>query len=309
MTETGYSTRINKFDSFFLWVASLSGVGFSIFITYLKLPLLTYFPIFLLIAIGLGIGYLNGAIFCDSFTNRIRGWSYVLIGLAIYVPLATIKFSEAYLSQKYPEYVNLEPILSTVAGIVFVVIYLICMIKVTPKIYESFGLRYGVVTKKILNRTTLASVISGFTLFIFVSAISLSSNLFTFGVFILLILFLAAPIFTQERRVKKLSLLERFQDCVNVETLEKKFLLNLFLILSAVLTLSLLIISQLSHSDFQVMGILILSISFIASILGLYFGLLYSDRGDLVKIKETLEAPLTENEIQELNRIVNLVNS
>ena len=108
MAENSNLTRINKLDSFFLWVASFSGVGFSIFIAYLKLPVLPYVPIFILIAISLGIGYLNGAVFCDSFTNRMRGWNYFLIGLAIYIPLASIKFSETYLSQKYSTYANLE---------------------------------------------------------------------------------------------------------------------------------------------------------------------------------------------------------
>ena len=309
MTEIGYSTRINKLDSFFLWVASLSGVGFSIFISFLRVPVLTYFPIFILIAIGVAIGYLNGAVFNDSFANRMRGWSYLLIGLAIYVPLASLKFSETYLTQKFLGYTNLEPIFSVIFVMAFVVAYLICVIKVTPRIYESFGLRYGVVTKRILYRTAIASVILGFTLFILVSAINLSYNLLTFAIFLILMLLFASPIAMQERRVKKLLPLEKFQDCINIEILEKKIYYYFFIVLFLALSLLLLIVSKLPQSEFQGIVILILVILYFVSIFGVYFGLIFSDRGDKVKIKETYERTLTETEIGEFNRVVNFINS
>jgi hypothetical protein len=309
MTTPDYQTRINKLDSFFLWIASLSGVGFSIFISFLQVPVLTYFPIFVLIAIGVAIGYLNGAVFQDSFANRMRGWSYLLIGLAIYVPFAGLKFSEIYLTQKFPGYTNWEPVFSTISGMVFVVAYFICVIKVTPRMYDSFGLGYGVVTKRILNRTAIASVILGFTLYIFVSAINFSSDLLTFAIFLILMLSFATPITVQERRVKKLLPLEKFQDCISIEILEKKIYYYTFIGLFFALSLLLLIVSKLPQSEFQGIVVLILLIFYITSILGVFFSLIFSDRGDMVRIKEKFERKLTATENDELNRVVNFVNS
>lgn len=309
MTTTDYQTRINKLDSFFLWVASLSGIGFSIFISFLHVPALTYFPIFVLIATAVAIGYLNGGVFHDSFANRMRGWSYLLIGLAIYVPFASLKFSETYLNQKFSGYSNWEPVLSAISAMVVVVAYFICVIKVTPRIYESFGLLYGAVTKKILYRTAIASVILGFTLFIFVSAINLSSNMLTFAIFLVIMLLFASPIVMQERRVKKLLPLEKFQDCLNIEALEKKLYYYFFIALFFVLSLLLLLVSKLPQSEFQGIVILILIIFYFASVFGVYFSLVFSDRGDRVRKKETFERTLTETEIEELNRVVNFFNS
>jgi hypothetical protein len=200
-----YEKRINKLDSFFLWVASLSGVGFSIFIAYLKLPVLPYAPIFVIIALSLGIGYLNGAVFNDSFTNRMRGWNYFLTGLAIYVPLVSIKFSEPYFVANNISYSNFEPVLSATAGIIFVVLYLIFTIKVTPLIYRNLGRQYGVVTKRILNRSTVASVILGFSLFILVLAIGLLSNWVTLTIFVVIFFLFISPLVTEERRIKKIN--------------------------------------------------------------------------------------------------------
>ncbi len=305
---TDYQTRINKFDSFFLWVASFSGVGFSIFIAYLKLPVLPYIPIFILIAISLGIGYLNGAVFSDSFTNRIRGWNYFLTGSAIYIPLASIKFSETYMTAHYPGYSNFEPTLSATVGIIFVILYLIFTQKITPAVYASLGNQFGSVTKKILNRSTLASVILAFSLFMLIFTVELSTNLLTLAIFIIFILMFIAPIVTQEKRIKKLMPLEKYQDCVNIETLQKNFYFNVSSVLVAVLTLSLFIVSQLPHSNFQVLTLLAIVIVFIGSIIGLYLSLIHSDRGDLVTIKEAYERQLTQAEIEEMNRIVNSVN-
>jgi hypothetical protein len=80
-------------------------------------------------------------------------------------------------------------------------------------------------------------------------------------------------------------------------------------VLIAVLTLSLLVVSQLPHSNFQFITLLVLVVGFIGSVIGLYLGIIHSDRGDLVTIKETYERPLTQMEIEEMNKIVNSVNS
>jgi hypothetical protein len=209
----------------------------------------------------------------------------------------------------YPSYSSFEPSLSALVGIIFVVLYLIFTARITPKVYENFGYQFGDVTKKILNRSTLASVILGFFLFILVSAIELSTNLLTLIIFIIFFLMFIYPIVTQERRIKKLMPLEKYQDCVNIETLQKNFYLNISLVFGAVFMLSLLIITLLPHSSFQVVILLVLLIGFVCSIIGVYLALIHSDRGDLVRIKETYERLLTETEIEELNRIVNLVNT
>jgi hypothetical protein len=308
VTEVDYRTRINKLDSFFLWVSSLSGIGFSIFISYFKLPILTYAPVFVLIAIGVGVGYLNGAVFKDSFTNRMRGWNYVLMGLAIYVPFACLSSMDS-VSVNNPDYSYLFTIASMFTGLVPVVIYLISVKKLTPKVYQSFQLPYSIVTERILNRTTIASVLVGFTLFLFGSISGFMSNWLTLVFFAVLVLFLLWPVITQEKRVKKLLPLENFQDCVRLEKLEKKTFFNIFQVALMVFALLLLIWGQLPNGDIKVIVALVSVVGFIVSILGLLFGLLYSDRGDMVRIKDTLERNLSESEVQELNNNVNLANS
>ena len=284
MSTPDYQTRINKLDSFFLWVASLSGLGFTIFISFLRVPVIPYLPIFVIIAVGLLIGYLNGAVFCDSFTNRMRGWNFVLVGLATF-----------------------ENPLSVIAELSFLVIYLIGMVKITSKVYSSFGLDYGVVTKRILNRTTISSVLLGIALFVFVSG--LQFDLITFILFMIVTVFLLSPITVQEKRIRKLSPLEKYQDCIHVEPLENKSVFNFFMAVMLALSLLLLVVNQLPRSNFQLYVILILAIGFIVSVFGLLFGILYSDKGDMVRIKDTLPRTLTEPETGELNTIVTSANS
>ena len=307
MSTPDYPMRINKLDSFFLWVASLSGLGFTIFISFLRVPVDPYLPIFVIIAVGLFIGYLNGAVFCDSFTNRMRGWNFVLVGLAIYAPLAAIKFSEGYLTSRFPNYATFETPLSVIAELSFIIIYLIGMIKITPKVYISFGLDYGVVTKRILNRTTISSVLLGISLFIFVSG--LQFNLITFILFMIVTVFLLSPITIQEKRIKKLSPLEKYQDCIHVEPLENKSVFNFFMGVMVALSVLLLVVNQLPRNNFQLYVIQILALSIIVSVFGLLFGILYSDKGDMVRIKDTLPRTLTEPETEELNTIVTSANS
>jgi hypothetical protein len=83
--------------------------------------------------------------------------------------------------------------------------------------------------------------------------------------------------------------LEKFQDCVSIKTLQKNFYFNISSILVAVITLSLLIVSQLAHNNFAVIVLLVLAIGFIGSIIGLYLSFLYSDRGDMVIINDEFE--------------------
>ena len=307
MAQVNCSTRINKLDSFFLWVASLSGIGFSIFIAYLRLPILTYAPVFILIAIGVGIGYLNGAVFRDSFTNRLRGWNYVIMGLAIYIPFAFL--NSIGLGFANPtDYSFWSTLASMLVALIPVSIYLLSIKKITPKVYQSFNLPYDIVTKRILNRTTVASVLVGFTLFIVGSARHFISDSLSLVIFVLIILFLSWPIITEEIRVKKLLPLENFQDCINLVKLENNRFYKIFQVLLFIFMIFLIVSGQLPNGDLKVVISIISLIGFSVSIFGLLFGLLYSDRGDMVRIKDTLERHLTESQLQELNKNVNLAN-
>jgi hypothetical protein len=308
MTETDYRNRINKLDSFFLWIASLSGVGFSIFISYLHLPILFYAPVFVLIAIGVGIGYLDGAVFNDSFTNRMRGWNYVLMGLAIYVPFACLNYS-GLIFVNNPDTSFIQTGFLMIAGLMPVGLYLLSVRITTPKIYRSFGLKYGIVTSRILNRTTMASILVGFTLFLFSSAMSSMTDIVGLIFFGIIVLLFVWPVPTQEKRIRKLLPLEQFQDCIQLEQLEKKRVFSTSQAVLFTFTALLLISSQLPNGDLKSIMILASLLGFIASVVGVLVSLLYSDRGDMVRIKDTFERELDESEIETLNRNVNLANS
>ena len=160
IAHNDYSARINKLDAFFLWVASLSGIGFSIFIGYFRLPWIPYLPVFIIIFLAIYIGYIKGAILSDSFTERIRGWTYLIACISIYLPLTALSFNSALLAQGLPYSFsqNGATYIGMLLSSIITISYFFISKKFTnPYLYRSFNRQYDNVTRRILSRTFLSS--------------------------------------------------------------------------------------------------------------------------------------------------------
>ena len=226
------------------------------------------------------------------------------------MPLVILKFSETYMQLQFAGYLIWEPLLSTLIGLSFVISYVLVSQKRTnPTIYRSFGELYGEVTRKIFYRTLLQSLLLGSALYIIVLALSNLTIEFSSILYVVFILLLVVPIIEQEKRIGKLRLLKKFQSHVNVETLEKNLLKYVTFAFFIVVAISLQIIQILPHDQFQAILNLIFSFILILCALGFFFSILYSDRGDIVKLKDTAEAQLKAEDFNELRTNVNKVNS
>jgi hypothetical protein len=252
---------------------------------------------------------LQGAVFSDSFADRIRGWNYLLIGLSIYIPLTAIKYSENYFASTFLLYPSLESILSISVGLGVLAAYVVTSKRfATSALYDSFGKPYGEVTKKIHKRTLLASFVLGFILYVLLVALNplaLNISLFLYIIFIILLI---VPLVSEERKIGKLLPIEKYQQHVKIEPVEKKIYLNLFLALFSIITLAIWMIEQFPRSNLTFILTLALFMIFVGCIIGMYVGMIYADRGDMVTKKDECENELSEFQLEELNRLVNLVN-
>jgi hypothetical protein len=210
--------KMDKLDSLFLWVASLAGVGFTIFVAYLHVPFVLYIPVFVLITYALAVGYVHGGIFLDSLTERVRGWIYLFFGLSIYVPIGVIRFGEAYFESYFPGFSRVSPYLQIVFGLTIPLAYFYANVKwVLPRLYVTFGIIRGDVTKRILQKTYINSLCFGFAVFIlsfslYDSGIDISSVMQNVAVLVLFLL----PIVSEEGKTRILLKLEKFQQCVRL---------------------------------------------------------------------------------------------
>ena len=210
--------RIDKLDSFFLWVSSLSGLGFSVFITYLKTPIGPYIPIFALIAYSIAVGYVSGAISLDSFTERIRGWSYLTLGLSLYVPLTIMKIGESQLQDLLGSMRNVAYLQMGLGLAIPLAIAFLYNRFAVGGIYRSFKQPREEVTNTILWRSTIASFYLGSLLYISILALYnenidlLNSLLYTCFILIFLI-----PLVNEEKAMRGLLKLETHQNYVKVE--------------------------------------------------------------------------------------------
>ena len=213
-----FDRRIDKLDSLFLWVSSLSGIGFSVFVTYLKMPVGPYIPILALIAYSLVVGYVSGAISLDSFTERIRGWSYLTLGLSLYVPLAIMKIGES----------QLQDLLDSLKAVAYLRMVLGVAIPLTiaflynrfaiGRIYRSFEQPKEEVTNTILGRSTLTSFYLGCLLYISILALyNENINLLYMLLYSCFILIFLIPLIYEEKAMRGLLKLEKLQNYLKVE--------------------------------------------------------------------------------------------
>jgi len=81
-------SRVDKLDSFLLFLSSSSGLVFGVIQSFIKgleslvliVPLFFlgwFFPIY--------VGYVRGAIILGSIPERLRGWLYLLVSIPVYV--------------------------------------------------------------------------------------------------------------------------------------------------------------------------------------------------------------------------------
>jgi hypothetical protein len=303
--ESEKRNRLNKLDSFFLWVASLSGVGFSIFIAYLRVTFTPYIPIFVLIACAVCIGYLKGAVFSDKLTERIRGWNYLLLGLFTYMAFIFFTFSRSYIESQLP---NSVLYFQTFTIIAVVVIYVIISRKMAlPRIYDNFDEPYGKVTRRIMNRTMIPSFLLGAVLYIFALILSQTTFDVVLVVYSLFALLLIVPIITEEKRIGKLLPLEKYHKYVEIGKIEKNKPKNFFLVLIGATEITLLVLLQLpfeSIKEFLLPTIILFGISFIGYLAGLF----YADRGDIVEEGDIAAIELQPQELAKLRELIGKAN-
>lgn len=307
VTENEKKNRLNKLDSFLLWVASLSGVGFSVFIAYFELAWAPYAPIFFLIFYALAIGYLKGAVFFDSFTERIRGWNYLLLGLITYISFISFYFNNQYIEKILPGY---SLLIQTIVIVIIIVIFILITVKrTTPWLYNNFDEPLCKVTRTILRRSMSASVLLGAILYLFAIILSVTNPDSSLVIYIVTALLLIVPIAIEEDRIHKLLPLEKYYKYVEVEPLENRKYEKIFLNLLIITEVLFLVVLNLPLK-IPLEILLVLIALFISSFIGYICGLFYRDRGDLIKEEvDIARSELSPDELAKLRQLIIKTNT
>ncbi len=298
--DARFRNRMDKLDSLFLMVASFTGAGFTVFVAYLHVPLVSYLPVFVLIAYSLAIGYVHGAIFNSSLTERIRGWTYFLFGLSIYIPTSVLKFGEPYFQSNYPGYSTIAPYLQTALGVALPLAFFVVNYRwALPKLYQTFKVARGEVTKRILEKTYVNALCFGFALFILFFALNnpttdYSSTLLNIAMFTLFLL----PIVSEEAKTRSLLKLEKYQQCVRITRVGYKRRLKIAM--SLLLTgFGAFVILWQGLTVFIPFLIALLFYAVIAPILGLII-LLFHPGTETIKLDYGAKPELTSEEMNTL---------
>lgn len=88
--------RIDRLDEAFLFIISMVGVLFTIIQVYTKeiQGLVEISPLmFIGVFLPFYVGYVRGAIICNTIEERLRGWSYLAVGVSTYLALFLTKIS------------------------------------------------------------------------------------------------------------------------------------------------------------------------------------------------------------------------
>jgi hypothetical protein len=300
--------RLNKLDSLLLWVGSLSGVGFSIFVSYLRITWAPYVPIFLLIGFALVIGYLKGAVFADSFTERIRGWNYLLLGLITYSLFISFyilinPFIESFLS-------GYSTLIQTIVVVTVIAIYIFISVKkIIPWLYGNFDEPYCQITRRIIQRTIVASILLGTTLYVFAILLNQPKLDLSIIVYVITAFLLIIPIIREEKRVGKLLPLEKFYKYVEVEKVEKRNLEIPLLVALGITELLLVIVLWLPIDAMKNIILLLLIVLFFIFFIGYVVSLFLQDKGDLVKETEIAQSELSSDNLAELRQLIIKANT
>jgi hypothetical protein len=308
--STGIRERVGKLDSFFLWITSLVSLGFSLFIAYLKMPLAPYIPIFVLIGISISIGYIDGAIFSDSFTDRIRGWNYLLLGLSFYVPAAAVRFGEPYFKTFYTDYPKVSPYFEILLGLIIPIVYVLLNRRVAvPKVYRSFNIDTGEITNRILARTYSASICFGCLLYVLALALyeTKMDNL-SIALYVLFFILFIDLVISEEVKIRTLRKIEKFQQFVKIESIVDKKLYKISLALLAIGVVAFVILWSFSAFVTFYLLLLFFWLAFIFPILGLIILTLFVYRGERVQLNDESRIRLSETQLAELRSLINKIN-
>lgn len=303
--------RIGKLDSLFLWISSFSGLGFSIFVVYFKTSPGQYMPVFLLIGYSIVFGYIRGTVFSDSFTERIRGWNYLILGLCIYVPSAIIRFGELHVQTLVPYFPRLVPYFQLSFGIAVPFIYVfLAMRYALPRIYKSFEISYGHVTSKILGRTFLASLCLGCLLYMFgVALYQMKTDFLSLLLYVLFGIVFIAPLISEETIIQTFLKLEKYQRFVGVESVVNEKLRKASLASIVFGIIAFVIQWEFSACLTLSLWILLFFLAFCLPIFGLIFLLFFVYEADRVMINENADKELSENQLNELTKLVSVMNN
>lgn len=303
---TDIRDRLGKLDSLLLWVASLSSLGFSLFIAYLKVPLVPYIPIFALIGFSIIVGYVNGAILSNSFTERIRGWNYLLLGLSFYVPSVVVKFGEPYFLTLYSDFSKVVPYLQLLLGLFIPLAYVLLNKKwAIPKIYRSFNIGVGEVTNKILARTFFASIYLGGTLYILALALyETKTDPLSITLYTLFFILFTDLLVSEEIKIRTLRRLEKYQQFLTFQSIIDKKLHKVSFAFIVIGVVAFVVVW--SFSTLVPLYLLMLSflLAFSLPVLGFVFLALFVYKEDRVELNEQAGTDLSGKQLSELRSLL-----
>jgi len=290
--------RIDKLDSLFLWVSSISAISLSVF-TSLKMSLISSLPVLILIGISVLIGYVDGAIFSKSFTRRIGGWNYLLLGLTFYIPIVVIQFGE------YTFSLLLQTILGAVIPLIFI---LGSFYGIIPRIYENFQITLGIVTKQILKRNALASICFASILYLIAFAgQNLKNDLFSIALLISFFVVFIIPLVRLEREIRGLLQIEKYQDFVIIKKTSKRivYIISLTLLIIGFIALGIVQFFS-SHLSLQIaVALIVLVVEF--SVISITISLYFSGK-DVFSLSKDAKDKLSEDQLKAFKNLEKKTN-
>jgi len=316
MLSPDIERRINRLDSLFLWVCSLSALGFSVFVGYLQIPVAPYIPVFILVACSVSFGYISGAVFSDSFTERIRGWNYLLMGLAIYVPFAAIEFGKSQIEMILPDIPRASMYFQLLFGSAVPLCYILSSRKMLPKLYASFRMPKGKVTNAILRSSFLGGLYLACILYL--SALALQHPESALSIKALYVLFIALfliPLTKEELRIMWLLRLEGNQHFIEHETIIihrrlPKIAMGLIVFGIATLIVLLEFATQLPLSpQTYYLPIILFLLAMFAPIAGLFILSIVGATRDRFIVKNDIATKLSPEDFEALRSLTEKLNN
>lgn len=308
--------RTDKLDSFFFWVCSLSALGFTVFVGYLQVPIAPYLPIFILIACSIAFGYVDGAILSDSFTKRIRGWIYLLMGLAIYVPFAVTEFCKSEIRTFFPNIPNVVMYFQLFFGAILPICYILLLKRLTLRIYRNFKVTLGDVTKAILQSSFLTSLYLACILYI--SALVLKypeSATYIKMLYVLFIMLFLAPMITEEIKTRHLLRLEKYQQFIKHESLvtHKRLPRLAFGLISIGIVALIVLLEYAGHLPMTPINFYfstaLFILAFFFTIIGLAILMIVRPRKDKFTLKDKTTSELSPDVLKQLDKNIDKLNN
>ena len=205
--------RIDRLDSAFLFIISTFSLTFSILSYFLQRQLIIAYITILIptIMISLKVGYIDGALLKDNFTERIRGWIYLFTTIFTYIMALILGTLRDYLKQYPNSYLHLMgDTISLIGSYLSPTIIFLIIDWFKIRFYINFNKNYTEFTDFIIIKTfQSASFLGIMSWFIYLSISSYYINQIENVYFNLTITFLLLIKFLQlERKIHNYSELE-----------------------------------------------------------------------------------------------------